>query len=106
MPADWSEWKRTTAAVKWTRGTLALPPCCYCRRPARDTEVSFYEIEPGTPIDDIPYCLPSPRIRCAPDKGCNADPKSKRGWHLREGRWDGPPPFLRVRDNTYWGFME
>lgn len=106
MPQGWGEWKKLTTAVPWTRGMTALPPCCYCRRPAKETEVSFWEIPSDTPIDEIGYCMPYPKIRCAPDKGCNAEPWSRQGMHLREGRWDGPAPFIRKSDNTRWNFSE
>jgi hypothetical protein len=92
--------------MKWTRGTLAMPPCCYCRRPAREVEVSTFELT-TTDIDKIPMCgTPPPRIRCAPGKGCNAEPWSRSGMHLRAEIYDGPPPFKRIRDNTYWNFAE
>jgi hypothetical protein len=101
MAQGWSDWKQTTAALKWTRGCLAMPECCYCRRPARETEVKFWEIEPGTPTTEIPYYLPGPRFRCKPGKGCNSKPRSRIGVKLRSYIWDGPPPFYRVRDGAY-----
>jgi len=106
MPQGWTDWKRTTSVFRWTRGMMACPSCCYCRIPSKDTEASYWNIEPGTPFEEISYCSPTPRIRCAPGKGCNAEPRKRRGSHLRGGQWDGPPPFLRTRDHTYWNFIE
>jgi hypothetical protein len=100
MSGRWSEWKRTTAVIKWTRGCTALPECCSCRRPANETQVQVYRIDRGTPIDEIPYCLPIPRFRCEPGKGCNAAPWSRAGSGLRSemATWDGPWAFVRKRD--------
>ena len=103
---DWSSWRKTTAVIKWTRGHMAMPPCCYCRRPAEDTQVSVWEIPVGTPISEIMYYSPSPRFRCTPGRGCNAEPWSRAGMHLRDSLWDGPAPFLRKSDNTYWSIAE
>lgn len=108
MAGAWSNWKRTTNVMKWTRGCTALPDCCYCRRPARETQVSFYRIKPSTPLDQIPYCTPLPKIRCEPSKGCNAEPWSKAGSAMRGEMawWDGPPAFVRQRDGARLVFAD
>lgn len=102
MSGYWTDWKRTTSIIKWTRGCTALPECCACRRPAHETEMSSYQIRPNTPIDQIPYCTPSPKFRCEPGKGCNAEPWSRSGSSLRmematfEDTW----AFVRKRDGA------
>jgi hypothetical protein len=103
MAGYWTKWKRTTSALKWTRGCTYLPECCACRRPANETQVSFFTYEPNTPIDEIGYCLPSPKFRCEPGKGCNAAPWSKAGmdWRWEMATWhDGVPAFVRKRDGA------
>ena len=106
MSCHWSDWQKTTTVFRWTRGHLAMPECCYCRVPASETVAKHWVVDPGTPIEEIGYVSPSPRVQCAPNKGCNAKPWMRQGMHLREGSWDGPPPFKRVRDGRYFGFAE
>ena len=102
----YSEWKRTTSILRWTRGCTAMPPCCYCRRPASETQARVF-ILTTKKIEEIPYCgCPPIQFRCEPGKGCNAAPWSKNGAYLREMMWDGPPPFIRKRDGMYLSVAE
>lgn len=97
----WTPWKTTTAVIKWTRGTLAMPDCCWCRRPARETQVQLFRIRRNIPLRDIPYMTPPPRFRCTPGKGCNAEPWSRAGAHLRCEMRDGLPTFKRLCDGAH-----
>ncbi len=106
MAGYWTKWKRTTSVIKWTRGCTAMPDCCACRRPARETQTSIYRIRRNTPIDQIPYCTPSPKFRCEPGK---ATVRLARSGTLRMemATWeDYPPPFVRKRDGARLRLVE
>lgn len=102
----YSDWMPITKVLRWTRGMLGMPDCCYCRRPAGDLEARYF-ILTAKNIKDIPACgCPPVRYRCKPDKGCNAAPWSRAGAHLREMMWDGPPPFKRIQDGKFFSVGE
>jgi hypothetical protein len=94
-------WWRTDERASAHAGHKVLTDCCCCRMPAEETDcriVSPWDPPHGDlgcfqePPDlaasaDVPtgaYYEPRLEIRCAAGFGCDANPKKRRGRHLRE----------------------